>query len=318
MTIPACSEQEFINLYRELQSTKKVAEALGVSVQKVCTRRRSIEKKHDIILPVADHRPAYNTAYIPEHQKARVSFKLQDGHIVVFSDAHYLPGEITTAHKGLLKILKGMECAAIVCNGDAFDGGRISRFPKINWDKKPMVQQEIETVSDRLAEIEKVAKNAKLFWPLGNHDARFETYLVARAPEFEGVRGFSLKDHFPRWIPCYSVMVNETCIIKHRFHNGIHAVYNNTLKGGISVVTGHLHSLKVTPWSDYRGDRYGVDTGTLADPYGGQFDYMEDNPRNWRAGFAVLTFRSGVLMPPELVQVIDENTLFFRGSCIRV
>jgi hypothetical protein len=31
-------------------------------------------------------------------------------------------------------------------------------------------------------------------------------------------------------------------------------------------VHGHLHKLQVTPWADYRGRRYGVDTGTMAEP----------------------------------------------------
>src|SRR5690606_33924357 len=136
------------------------------------------------------------------------------------------------------------------------------------WDNRPKVKDELEAVKDRLGEVENVSGNAKLFWPLGNHCARFETRLAAQAPEYEGVQGFTLKDHFPRWIPCWAVMVNENTLIKHRYHNGVHAAYNNALKAGMSIVTGHLHSLKVTPWTDLTGDRYGVDTGTLADIYG--------------------------------------------------
>jgi hypothetical protein len=87
------------------------------------------------------------------------------------------------------------------------------------------------------------------------------------------------------------------------------------MKSGISVVTGHLHSLKVTPWTDYTGTRYGVDTGTLAPIEGNQFDYSEDSPKNWRSGFAVLNFIDYQLMPPELVQVIDDK-FYFRGELI--
>jgi hypothetical protein len=113
-------------------------------------------------------------------------------------------------------------------------------------------------------------------------------------------------------------MVNEHTMIKHRYHNGIHAIYNNTLKAGTSVVTGHLHSLKVTPWSDYNGTRYGVDTGTMANLDDPAFDYAEDNPKNWRSGFAVLTFWEGKLMPPELCEVISEGLVYFRGQVIEV
>ena len=93
----------------------------------------------------------------------------------------------------------------------------------------------------------------------------------------------------------------------------------NTVNAGTSVVTGHLHSLKVTPFDDYRGTRWGVDTGTLADTNGPQFiDYMEDAPANWRSGFAVLTIKDGELLWPEVVRKHSEDTLDFRGRLIDV
>jgi hypothetical protein len=115
-------------------------------------------------------------------------------------------------------------------------------------------------------------------------------------------------------------MVNEHTMIKHRWHNGIHAVYNNTLKSGVSFVTGHLHSLKVTPWTDMGAQktRYGVDTGTMANIDDPAFFYTEDSPVNWRSGLAVLTFWEGKLMPPELCEVISEGIVYFRGKIIEV
>jgi hypothetical protein len=75
----------------------------------------------------------------------------------------------------------------------------------------------------------------------------------------------------------------------------------------------------VTPLSDYNGTRWGVDTGTLADPYGEQFaDYTELNPVDWRSGFAVLTFHKGRLLYPELVMVHDEGVIDFRGKLIEI
>jgi hypothetical protein len=66
------------------------------------------------------------------------------------------------------------------------------------------------------------------------------------------------------------------------------------------------------------GNLYGVDTGMLADPWGPQFAYVEQGPRNWRSGFAVLTFADGLLMPPELCQVVADGVAFFRGERIEV
>jgi hypothetical protein len=81
------------------------------------------------------------------------------------------------------------------------------------------------------------------------------------------------------------------------------------------MVTGHLHSLKVMPVSDYNGTRWGVDAGTMADPYGPQFyNYTELNPVNWRSGFAMLTFKRGKLMWPETAWVSGPNAVQFRGQ----
>jgi len=49
---------------------------------------------------------------------------------------------------------------------------------------------------------------------------------------------------------------------------------------------------------------------------GPQTAYAEDDPRNHRSGFAVLSFVDGELMQPELVMVLDEQagSVTFRGK----
>ena len=165
-------------------------------------------------------------------------------------------------------------------------------------------------------EILEASTAASHIWPLGNHDARFETFLAANAAEYEGIKGFHLKDHFPEWKPCWSLFINDNTVIKHRLKGGIHATHNNPLWSGKSIITGHLHSQKVTPLSDYNGTRYGVDCGTMAEPYSRAFtDYTEDNPVNWRSGFAVLTYHEGFLLPPELCEVTPLGAVF-RGRIL--
>jgi calcineurin-like phosphoesterase family protein len=317
MGAPACSDEEFIAIFRELQSTKAVAERLGIAEAAVRSRRRNMEAKYSIILPLYDTRPAYNTTKVDE--KATVSYGIRDGRILVGSDIHLWPGELTTAQRAFLLFAKNFKPDAIILNGDVFDGAGISRYPSIGWEKKPTVQQELEAVQDYLDKLLKASPNSKRFWPAGNHDLRFESKLAAVAPEFAGVRGIHLKDHCPGWIPCWRVDVNDDVVIKHRWANGIHAVYNNTLRSGKTMITGHLHSLKVTPWSDYTGTRYGVDTGTLAEPYGEQFvNYTEASPVNWRSGFVLLTFKDGQLLWPEIIAKHGEDSVQFRGEVVRV
>jgi hypothetical protein len=310
----AASESEFIRLVNELQSASAVARHLGIAERNVHHRIVRLEGRgHRFIM--SDPR---SRRVKLDTNPARLNHPVENGTVLVASDAHYMPDEKTQAHLAFVKLIGELKPKIVVMNGDVFDGGGISRFPRAQWTHQHKVKDELEACQARLTEIEDAAKGATLFWPMGNHDARFESRLSAMVPEFEGVKNFSLKDFFPAWKPCWSLWVNENTVIKHRFKGGLHATHNNTLNAGKTMVTGHLHSLKVTPFSDYNGTRYGVDTGTLAEPYGEQFTgYTEDNPVSWVSGFAVLTYHKGYLLPPEVCAVTDVGPVF-RGQIIKV
>ena len=311
MARKSCDDEQFIQMFMQLGATQ-TAKELNILESSVYHRRRRLEDKLG--------KPIWAPATAPtDFHPERRTLDVQNGKILVGSDAHYWPNIATTAHRAFVSFIASMIPLAVVMNGDVFDGASISRHAPIAWEDRPSVADEIDACKVRLGEIETAAKTAKLFFLLGNHDARFESRLATVAPEYIRVTGVHLKDHFPKWLPSWSLLVNDNVMIKHRFKGGIHATHNNTLWAGITMVTGHLHSLKVTPLSDYQSTRWGVDTGTLADTYGPQFrDYLEDNPRNWRSGFVVLTFKDGKLLWPELVHVIEPGIVEFRGETIEV
>lgn len=309
-------DDDFLRIWKECgASPTAVADVIGIDIRNVIARRNRLETKLGIDLSSAqDRRSRIPTSAGREHAE------IPNGVVMVASDAHYWPGEPTAAHRGFVKLIKELQPKAVVMNGDVLDGARISRHAPIGWESQPTLIEEIETVRDRLGEIELASgKRCKRYWPLGNHDARFETRLATVAPEYARIHGVHLKDHFSAWAGCWSLWLNENVVIKHRFKSGIHATHTGTMWAGKTMVTGHLHSLRVTPFSDYNGTRWGVDTGTLAEPYSAPFlDYTEDSPKNWRAGFAVLTFFRGKLLWPEIAAVVDEDHLDFRGKLIRI
>jgi predicted phosphodiesterase len=245
----------------------------------------------------------------------KLDFTCEDGMILVASDAHYWPGEASTAHKAFVTLIKELKPKAVVMNGDVFDGAKISRHDPLYGTNPPTVREELDACRERLGEIEKAFNNAALIWTYGNHDSRLWRYLKTNSPEVEGMPGMDVFDYFPGWRHCYLVEVNKDTIIKHRWHNGVHATYNNTLKGGRSIVTGHLHRLQVSAWGDYNGRRYGVDTGTLAEPSHESFAYLEGSPTPWASGFVVLTYHKGQMLHPEIVEVIN-GVAYFRGKPI--
>lgn len=253
--------------------------------------------------------------------EGRIDLKISNGTVVVFSDAHFYPGVDTTTYRALLAMIKQLGPRAVICNGDAFDGGSISRYPRIGWDKKPTVAQELEAVERALGAIEAAAKAAgcsTLLWPLGNHDARYETFLAAHAPQYEGVSGFHLKDRFPLWRPCWTCWINEDTCITHFYHTGMHAVWNNLMKGQVNYVSSHRHTPEVRAYTNAAGKTiYGVDTGTLADALASHnVDYQQGRHGNHRSAFAVLTFKDGAMLMPELVKKWDEDTVQFRGHLL--
>jgi len=318
MARAAISDPEFIELFESI-GPGKLAERLNQKERTIYARRATIERRIQRQLTAPDNGGNRRTRSNIQHS-ARLELNIDNGTVLIGSDAHYWPGIVTTAHRAFVEFCRRMKPAAVILNGDVLDGAGISRHPSIGWENKPTLIEEIEACQERLAEIERAAPKAELVWTLGNHDARFESRLANVAPEYAKVHGVHLKDHFGyRWSPCWSVWINGSVVVKHRWKGGIGATRANALNSGKTMVTGHLHSLKVTPLTDYTGTRWGVDTGTLAAPFGPQFiDYTEDAPVDWRSGFAVLTFRDGRLMQPETVMVTGEGEVDFRGEIHKV
>jgi hypothetical protein len=314
---PKIPDEEFAAIWQRCQGhTPTIAKLSGVSVRTVMYQRKRVEERLGIMLVANDDRTQRGRVSLPKIGARRLA-KVK-GTVIVFSDAHFWPEEPRSpAFIALVELCRQLNPVLVVNNGDAFDGARISRHPPTDWARLPDVADELEACKHRLAEIEEVIqKDVPLIWNAGNHDSRFSIRLAQVASEFSAVHGMDLKDHFPRWDFGWSLLINEKVMVKHRYAGGVHATYNNTLRSGLSMVTGHLHRLCVTPWSDYNGTRWGVDTGTLSSfgPEVQKFAYSEDNPMNWAQGFAVLTFDDhGHLLPPELVQVIDGKA-YFRGA----
>jgi hypothetical protein len=234
--------------------------------------------------------------------------------MVVFSDAHFWPGQTSPAFWVLLKIIEELQPDFVIDNGDSFDCASISRHPAGMWESKPTLRQELDSVIDHLEMVRDVAgEDCDFIRHIGNHDLRVESYLAQRAPDMADMPGTKLSDLFEEWDHQISTIFNETVIVKHRYRSGMHAAYNNVLHSGMSIVTGHTHKLGIRAHTDMRGTRYGIETGTLADPWGPQFRYVEQNTRDWRMGFVVLTLH-GDRLHPELVEVHEDGTAWFRGK----
>ena len=333
------SDAEFIEKWQKYPSPTALATHLKINIRAVMNRRRSIEIRHNIKLETDfSFKQEKSKEYI-EKTKAekakrqellqerldatthsvRRGMELEKGRVIIFSDAHFTENT-TTAFKALLKFIEHFKPKAIICNGDAFDGAVLSRFPKINFDRQPSVLDELNYCKTHLDAIEAVRPaGCRLIWTLGNHDMRYEAALVARAPEFSGVDGFSLKYHFPNWETCWSFWVNDDTVIKHRHKGGRYAGYQNVQASFCNIFTGHTHVLTCSPISTFDQKTFwGVQTGTLADPNDESFSYTEDNAKDWRQGFIMASWERGQLLMPEMIMAYGEDEVMFRGEILSV
>jgi hypothetical protein len=301
------SDDEWIAKFKECGSSPaQMAKATGISVRNIYYRREALEGRLTIQLPSNANPYDYNP---------RLKLHNVTGSMIIFSDCHWWPGIAeTVAYQALLEVAREIRPKWVVGNGDLVDGAEISRFGPIGWTKTPNVKAELDEVGARETAIRRAARNSTFLRTIGNHDLRYDSTLASRAYQFTGIKGFRLADHMPDWKETMSIWVNEHTVIKHRWHNGVNAGRNNTLKAGKTMVTGHDHILQCTPYSDYNGLRWAVQDGTLAEPDGPQFAYAEDNPSQANSGFVVLTFdKDGSLFDPEVCRVRD-GVAYFRGQ----
>ncbi len=299
---------EAITAYEVHGSEQKAATALGLS-RPTFQHRLNTAKARGI---VPEHAGSYWT------HEPHADHEIADGVVIVASDAHVWPFARSVSARALIEVTRelGSDVRLLVANGDFVDGARSNRHDPHGWNKRPTVKQEIEGVQALLHDWAMAAPRAERVYAVGNHDLNFERKLVSKANEFEGMPGFRLHDHFTGWDFAWACRINwesrQPVMVKHRQAGGVHAGYNNAMKSGVTMVTGHTHQLEVKPYGDYRGRRYGVQTGCLTDPNGPQFEYQEMGYNSHCEGFAVLTFRDGELLTPELCEV-KRGRAWFRG-----
>ena len=248
--------------------------------------------------------------------------------MLVFSDAHF-EGHETASYKIMLEVLKDLvksrQLKCVVANGDIMDLSILSTFAKFTLDIRPAertVQQEILDSQKQLNKIQKIINSSK--YPVkqiatfGNHEMRLSKFESMWGKQFEDFEGFKMQNLFPDWEWAMSHLVDDTVMIKHRMRGGIHTAYQNSMRSGMNIVTGHTHQLNQRTFNTYTTSSMSVQTGHLSEDY---HPYLEDNVANdWNNGFAVIMIDPvEKTIHPELVQVNNLfRTAYFRGKKYKV
>lgn len=88
MPAPACTDEEFRAAWAKYGSPQRVASEIGMSVRRVYARKEKLglETWND----TSDRR------LVLRHDEGRIDYSIDNGVVIVFSDAHYWPNQRTT------------------------------------------------------------------------------------------------------------------------------------------------------------------------------------------------------------------------------
>ena len=153
----------------------------------------------------------------------------------------------------LKDLVKTRQLKCVVANGDIMDLSILSSFAKFHTEIRPQertVQKEIYDSQAQINKLQKIIDKSK--YPIkqlatfGNHETRLSKVAMSWGRAFEDLEAFKIQTLFPDWDWAMSHLVDDTVIIKHRMRGGVHTAYQNAMRSGIHIVTGHTHQLNLS------------------------------------------------------------------------
>ena len=133
----------------------------------------------------------YNPFELPESEEKEFKhFDIPVGFnkTLIIGDVH-IPYHSIKALTLMLDFATKQSIDSILLNGDIIDFYALSCFVKD--PRKRIIKEEIESLKKFLDVLEK-SFNVKIFYKIGNHEERLETYLRVKAPELIGISEFEL------------------------------------------------------------------------------------------------------------------------------
>lgn len=250
-------------LYKEnIQLFKSVEDARSVlRYNEGKTGKKQKYEARDKSLFMNEERPK-NPWKLPESEETIYEpFIIKAKKLAVLSDIH-IPYHSITALSAALDFIQSEKPDAILLNGDTIDFYGLSRFMKD--PRKRSVAHELQATRDFLDILSQFG--AKIYFKIGNHEERYEHYLMRVAPELLGVREFELKNLLgldARGIDLISdkriMKANDLNIVHgHEFGQSIFSPVNIArglfLRGKVTAMQGHNHAVSEHTESNMNGE----------------------------------------------------------------
>jgi len=215
----------------------------------------------DKSLYMTDERPK-NPWKLPESEETKYEpFHIKEKKIAVLSDVH-IPYHSVPALSAGLDFIQAEKPSAILLNGDILDFYQLSRFGKD--PRKRSVAHELQSAREFLDVLSQFG--AKIYYKIGNHEERYQNYLMMKAPELLGVQQFELQHLLglhDRGIDLIGdkriIKANDLNIVHgHEFGQSIFSPVNVArglfLRGKVSAMQGHNHQTSSHTETDMNGN----------------------------------------------------------------
>jgi predicted phosphodiesterase len=235
-----------------------------------------------------------NPYKLPDSDEVNFEPYILRGHkrIGLLSDIH-IPYHSIEALTAAIAFLKKEKPDALVLNGDALDFHSLSRFNRDPRKKNFALELDIwKQMFDVFARELK----CKIYYKLGNHEARYEHYLWMKAGELIGVDEFELSNLLGARASGITIIKDKTIIQAgslniihgHEFGGSVFSPVNIArglyLKGKVSAIQGHNHQVSEHTEPNMNGDIVTTwSQGCLCELHP---EYLPIN--KWAHGFAVV------------------------------
>lgn len=234
------------------------------------------------------------------------AIKIKNGIVIIGSDIH-IPFQDNKAVEAFKSYCKEIQPSAIVLNGDVLDFYKLSRFVK-GEGRNPY--EEISECQELLKSLKEACPNSDIYYVIGNHETRLETYVLNNAPHLASL----VEDVFTiiktkdiGVIGCSEVLINDNFICTHGKLLGSKAgmsAMKEIEKHYMSGASGHTHRLAKFLTRKARRKFVWLETGCLCDL---NPEYVQDP--DWQQGFAVIQFENSKLKRAEVVEIEDGEVL---------
>ena len=208
----------------------------------------------------------YNPYKLPDsEEKIREPYILPvaDNNILLISDLH-IPYHNIQAITLALDYGKEQKVNTIIINGDLMDFYQMSRFEKD--PRKRSIKFEFDSTKAFLVILRDAFPDARIYWLKGNHDVRYEHWLMAKAPEVFDDPYYQLEERL-RLNEQRIHLIGDKILVKagklhihhgHLFFRGFMAPVNSArglyLKAKESTICGHVHKCSEHSESNLSGD----------------------------------------------------------------